>query len=29
LLINGGGPDRILFVDPGTGQVAGQLMLGQ
>jgi hypothetical protein len=29
LLINGGGPDRILFVDPGTGQVDGQLMLGQ
>jgi hypothetical protein len=29
VLLNGGGPDRILFVDPGTGKVAGQLMLGQ
>jgi hypothetical protein len=29
VLLNGGGPDRILFVDPGTGKVAGQLMLGK
>jgi hypothetical protein len=29
VLVNGGGPDRILFIDPGTGKVAGQLMLGQ
>jgi hypothetical protein len=29
VLLNGGGPDRILFVDPDTGRVAGQLMLGQ
>jgi hypothetical protein len=29
VLLSGGGPDRILFVDPGTGAVAGQLMLGQ
>jgi hypothetical protein len=29
VLISGGGPDRILFVEPGTGRVAGQLMLGQ
>lgn len=29
VLINGGGPDRILFVDPETGTVTGQLMLGQ
>jgi hypothetical protein len=29
VLLSGGGPDRILFVDPGTGKVAGQLMLGQ
>jgi hypothetical protein len=29
VLINGGGPDRILFVEPNTGRVAGQLMLGQ
>ena len=29
VLINGGGPDRILFVDPVTGAVTGQLMLGK
>jgi hypothetical protein len=29
VLVTGGGPDRILFVDPDTGKVAGQLMLGQ
>jgi hypothetical protein len=29
VLVNGGGPDRILFVDPGTGKVAAQMMLGQ
>lgn len=29
VLITGGGPDRILFVDPGTGAVTGQLMLGK
>jgi hypothetical protein len=29
ILLKGGGPDRILFVNPGTGKVAGQLMLGQ
>lgn len=29
VLINGGGPDRILFVDPATGRVTGQLMLGK
>ncbi|MCB8880602.1 hypothetical protein ACELLULO517_10185 [Acidisoma cellulosilytica] len=29
VLINGGGPDRILFVDPATGHVTGQLMLGK
>jgi hypothetical protein len=29
VLLQGGGPDRILFVDPDTGRVAGQLMLGQ
>jgi hypothetical protein len=29
ILLNGGGPDRILFVDPATGKIAGQLMLGQ
>ena len=29
VLITGGGPDRILLVDPGTGKVDGQLMLGQ
>jgi hypothetical protein len=29
VLVNGGGPDRILFVDPATGKVAGQLMVGQ
>lgn len=29
VLINGGGPDRILFVDPATGAVTGQLMLGK
>jgi hypothetical protein len=29
VLLNGGGPDRILFVDPDTGKVGGQLMLGQ
>jgi hypothetical protein len=29
VLLNGGGPDHILFVDPDTGRVAGQLMLGQ
>ena len=29
VLINGGGPDRILFVDPASGQVTGQLMLGK
>jgi hypothetical protein len=29
VLLKGGGPDRILFVDPDTGRVAGQLMLGQ
>jgi hypothetical protein len=29
VLVTGGGPDRILFVDPDTGKLAGQLMLGQ
>ena len=29
LLISGGGPDRVLFVDPATGHVTGQLMLGK
>ncbi len=29
VLLTGGGPDRILFVDPDTGRVVGQLMLGQ
>lgn len=29
VLINGGGPDRILFVDPETGAITGQLMLGK
>jgi hypothetical protein len=29
VLLSGGGPDRILFVEPDTGKVAGQLMLGQ
>jgi hypothetical protein len=29
VLVSGGGPDRILFVEPDTGKVAGQLMLGQ
>jgi hypothetical protein len=29
VLINGGGPDRILFVDPSTGHVTGQLMMGK
>jgi hypothetical protein len=29
VLLQGGGPDRILFVDPDTGRVAGQLMLGR
>jgi len=29
VLVNGGGPDRILLLDPGTGKVAAQLMLGQ
>ena len=29
VLLNGGGPDRILFVDPETGKIAAQLMLGQ
>ena len=29
VLLQGGGPDRILLVDPDTGRVAGQLMLGQ
>ncbi|HTI01245.1 MAG TPA: hypothetical protein VL752_09910 [Acidisoma sp.] len=29
VLINGGGPDRILFVEPATGAVTGQLMLGK
>ncbi len=29
VLVEGGGPDRILFVDPGDGHVAGQVMLGQ
>jgi hypothetical protein len=29
VLLKGGGPDRILFVDPDTGRIAGQLMLGQ
>ncbi|GAB0116565.1 hypothetical protein [Acidisoma sp. 7E03] len=29
VLVNGGGPDRILFVDPATGAVTGQLMLGK
>ncbi|MCB8875006.1 hypothetical protein [Acidisoma silvae] len=29
VLINGGGPDRILFLDPATGHVTGQLMLGK
>ena len=29
VLVDGGGPDRILFVDPETGKLAGQIMLGQ
>ncbi len=29
VLVNGGGPDRILFVDPASGAVTGQLMLGR
>lgn len=29
VLISGGGPDRVLFVDPATGHVTGQLMLGK
>jgi hypothetical protein len=29
VLISGGGPDRILFVDPSSGKVTGQLMLGK
>jgi len=29
VLVTGGGPDRILFVEPDSGKVAGQLMLGQ
>jgi hypothetical protein len=29
VLLQGGGPDRILLVDPDTGRVAGQMMLGQ
>ncbi|MBW4023460.1 MAG: hypothetical protein HIU92_10040 [Proteobacteria bacterium] len=29
VLVEGGGPDRILLVEPGSGRVAGELMLGQ
>ncbi|GAB0114247.1 hypothetical protein [Acidisoma sp. C75] len=29
VLITGGGPDRILFIDPASGLVTGQLMLGK
>ena len=29
VLVEGGGPDRVLFVDPDSGRVAGQVMLGQ
>jgi hypothetical protein len=29
VLVEGGGPDRVLFVDPDSGRVAGQMMLGQ
>lgn len=29
VLVSGGGPDRVLFVDPATGHVTGQLMLGK
>jgi hypothetical protein len=29
VLVEGGGPDRILFVEPGSGRIGGQLMLGQ
>jgi hypothetical protein len=29
VLITGGGPDRILFLDPATGLVTGQIMVGK
>ena len=29
VLLQGGGPDRILMVDPSSGRVAGEMMLGQ
>ncbi len=29
VLITGGGPDRVLLVDPANGRITGQLSLGQ
>jgi hypothetical protein len=29
VLLSGGGPDRVLLVDPDNGRVAGQLLLSQ
>ena len=29
VLLTGGGPDRVLMVDPANGRIAGQIVLSQ